>query len=71
MSPEHDGGPAKFKTYIGDGAYVDFDGYAVILTTEDGIRATNTVVMEPEVLVEFERWVKRLREWIAARSEAS
>lgn len=60
---------SQFKDYIGDGAYVDFDGYSVVLTTEDGLRATNTIVLEPEVLVAFERWVKRLREWIAAQQE--
>ncbi len=38
------------KTYLGDGAYADFDGYSVILTTEDGIRATNTIVLEPEIM---------------------
>jgi hypothetical protein len=37
------------KVYLGDGAYVEFDGFAFILTTEDGERVTNTVVLEPEV----------------------
>lgn len=36
------------KLYLGDGVYVQFDGYALILTTEDGIVA-NTIVLEPEV----------------------
>lgn len=38
------------KTYLGDGAYVEFDGFAFVLTTENGIETTNTVVLEPEVL---------------------
>lgn len=38
------------KEYIGDGCYVDFDGYALTLTTEQGMGyATNTIVLEPEV----------------------
>ena len=37
------------KRYIGDGVYVDFDGYALVLTTEDGISVTNRIVLEPEV----------------------
>lgn len=49
------------KQYLGDGAYVSFDGYAVVLTTEDGINTTNRVVLEPEILKHFEDWVERLR----------
>lgn len=37
------------KAYLGDGVYADFDGYAVVLTTENGISVTNTIVLEPEV----------------------
>lgn len=37
------------KAYLGDGAYVEFDGYGLVLTTEDGMRATNTIYLEPEV----------------------
>lgn len=37
------------KSYLGDGVYVDFDGFGLVLTTEDGLRATNTIVLEPEV----------------------
>ncbi len=49
------------KQYLGDGAYVSFDGYAVVLTTEDGLNTTNRVVLEPEILSHFEEWVERLR----------
>ncbi len=35
------------KEYIGDGVYAAFDGFALILTTENGIEVTNTVVIEP------------------------
>lgn len=52
---------SKFKEYLGDGAYVDFDGYSIILTTEDGISTTNSVVLEPGPLKIFEDWVERLR----------
>ncbi len=37
------------KQYLGDAVYVDFDGYHVVLTTEDGIRITNTICLEPRV----------------------
>jgi hypothetical protein len=38
------------KTYLGDSVYVDFDGFALTLTTENGIPPpSNTIVLEPEV----------------------
>ena len=50
------------KVYLGDGAYVDFDGYALVLTTEDGISVTNTVVLEPSVWEALRAYVARLQE---------
>lgn len=35
------------KKYIGDGVYADYDGFAIILTTENGVSITNTIVLEP------------------------
>lgn len=37
------------KVYLGDGAYARFDGYGVTLTAENGIEATDSVYLEPEV----------------------
>jgi hypothetical protein len=39
------------KEYLGDGVYAewDTDGY-LVLTTENGIAATNTIFLEPRVL---------------------
>lgn len=45
------------KIYIGDGAYAEFDGYSIILTTENGISIQNRIVLEPEVWMNLERWV--------------
>jgi hypothetical protein len=39
------------KEYIGDGVYIEFDGYQLVLTAEDGIRATNTIYLEPAVMI--------------------
>jgi hypothetical protein len=35
--------------YVGDGVYVEYDGFSLILTTEDGVSTTNRIVLEPEV----------------------
>jgi hypothetical protein len=45
------------KVYLGDGAYVDCDGYAIVLTTENGIAVTNTIVLEPDVYRALVRYV--------------
>lgn len=37
------------KRYLGDGVYVEFDGFALWLTTENGIVTTNRVCLEPEI----------------------
>lgn len=50
------------KAYIGDGVYVDWDGYSIVLTTEDGIRMTNIIYLEPEVMYALSRYVTELKE---------
>jgi hypothetical protein len=48
------------KAYLGDGVYVANDEYGdVVLTTENGIEATNTIVLEPEVCLQLIHWIKR------------
>lgn len=49
------------KVYLGDGAYVDYDGYALVLTTENGIEVTNRIVLEPEVYNALTRYVEQLK----------
>jgi hypothetical protein len=49
------------KEYIGDAVYVELDEFGdIILTTEDGIRVTNRVVLEPGVynnlLITLKAW---------------
>jgi len=42
------------KLYLGDAVYVDVTKHGeIILTTENGVRATNTIVLEPKVLQSF------------------
>lgn len=50
------------KEYLGDGVYVDITEWGeVVLTTEDGIRATNTIVMDGSVLGNLEEYLRVLR----------
>ena len=49
------------KEYLGDGAYVTFDGYHIVLTAENGIFTTDKVCLEPEVLQRFSDYVERLK----------
>lgn len=45
------------KAYLGDAVYADFDQRGLVLTTEDGIRATNTIVLEPQVLQALQKYL--------------
>lgn len=40
------------KAYLGDGVYAEFEGPSAILklTTSDGLRETNVIYLEPEVI---------------------
>jgi len=47
------------KTYLGDGAYCSFDGYSLVVTTENGIEIQNEVHMEPQVFEALLRYAER------------
>ena len=57
------------KIYLGDGAYAEYDGYALILTTEDGVRVTHSIYLEPEVYKMLELFVHKLRTEIESDSK--
>lgn len=50
------------KEYLGDGLYVNFDGYQIALSAENGITATDTVYLEPQVLQSFLEYIARLKD---------
>lgn len=58
-----------YKEYIGDGAYVDFDGYSLVLTAEDGINVTNEVYLDPIVYATLVRYVERLKSGMIVKKE--
>lgn len=46
------------KIYLGDAVYAEVDELGdLVLTTEDGIRATNRIVLEPSVLLALQEYV--------------
>lgn len=50
------------KAYLGDAVYVEVDRLGdLILTTENGIRATNRIVLEPAVLAALEQYLEAVR----------
>lgn len=51
------------KTYLGDGAFVQLGNFAteVVLTTEDGVSETNSVVLGAHEIDTLIRWLKERR----------
>ena len=49
------------KKYLGDGVYAEFDGFAINLTTEDGVSTTNRIVLEPQVIGALESFIETLK----------
>lgn len=52
--------PEPIKSYLGDAVYASYDGYYIKLTTEDGRDETNVIILDPEVLTAFVRFVERI-----------
>lgn len=49
------------KRYLGDGVYVDFDGFQIWLTAENGITATDRIALEPNVYRALVEYVESLK----------
>ena len=45
------------KAYLGDGVYVEHDGFGVWLTAEDGRKVTDRIYLEPSVFRALEGYV--------------
>lgn len=52
------------KKYLGDGVYVDFDGWNLVLTAENGVTATDRIVLEPEVIDALSKYAAVVAEYI-------
>jgi hypothetical protein len=53
---------SQLKVYLGDGCYADYDGWYIVLTTENGIETTNTIALEPSVLAALNNYAATLPE---------
>ena len=51
------------KQYLGDSVHVDFDGFGLVLTTENGYPddPRNRIVLEAEVYESLAKYVERLK----------
>lgn len=59
MSTSYDTRPE----YLGDSVYVENSPFGdVVLTTNNGVGPTNTIILEPGVLKRFEEWLKQQRQ---------
>jgi hypothetical protein len=49
------------KEYIGDSVYIEFDGFGLIMTTENGrpTDPSNEIYLEPEVFQALIRFAKK------------
>jgi len=50
------------KEYLGDSVYVQFDGYAIWLTTENGGPPYNQIALEPPILIQLNEYYERLKQ---------
>jgi len=50
------------KAYLGDSVYVDIQHGMLVLTTENGLTATNTIYLEPEIYAALTRYVQGVTE---------
>lgn len=48
------------KVYIGDSVYAVFDGYHIILTTENGYGPSNTIALEDTVFNSLLKYAERV-----------
>lgn len=50
------------KVYLGDSVYAQWDGFHIILTTENGFGPSNTILLGDSVMMNLENYYKRMTE---------
>jgi len=56
----------QYAEHLGDGAYVAWNGYAVVLMANSHLNPTDTVELEPYALDKLLEWVSRLKKSLEA-----
>ena len=68
-NPNHlDDPPVKkseYEQYIGDSVYLDFDGYYILIYTNNGLGRQNIIALEPQVIQSFDEYKK----WLNSKLE--
>jgi hypothetical protein len=49
------------KIYLSDSVYAEYNGFNIILTTENGFGASNTIILEPEVLEALDKYREHIK----------
>lgn len=52
--------PKQQPTYLGDGAFVEWNGYAFVIFTDNGLSRTNEVYLEPNHMRELIRYAQEI-----------
>jgi hypothetical protein len=50
------------KVYLGDSVYALFDGYHIVIITNNGIKDTNEIYLDPVVQVNLVKFIERIVE---------
>lgn len=52
------------KVYLGDSVYATFDGYHIVLTTENGLPydPSNTIALDPRVCDALSRYIQAIHD---------
>lgn len=52
------------KEYLGDSVYINWDGFLVVLTTENGDSPLNVIMLEPEVIEKLENYLLQVKDFV-------
>ena len=55
--------------YMGDGVYVEFDGFGIMLKANDHLNPTDEIYLEPEVLDKVIAFRERMKKKYAKKNE--